>query len=125
MAFTVMPKTTISELKSMVRTRSSVSETVSIRLVFASKELYPDNKTLDDFGIEKASNIFLLLRLLGGATLQLKVLIKDNEERKVSVDPAITVLELKRVIYNIYPYIEVEYMELNCAGVRLVDSRKL
>lgn len=109
----------------MVRTRTGIADDTYIRLVFASKELAEDDKTLGDYGIQQASTIFLLLRLLGGATLDLKILIKDSEERKVSVDPNMTIRELKGVIFAINSELSVDNMELTCAGVKLINSKKI
>ncbi len=109
----------------MVRTRTSIGDDTYIRLVFASKELAEDDKTIGDYGIQQGSTIYLLLRLLGGATLDLKILIKESEERKVSVNPNMTILELKGVIFAINSDLSVGNMELTCAGVKLINSKKI
>ena len=116
----------VKELKSLVRTKTSIPEDTYIRLVFASKELAEDDRTLESYGIQQASTIFMLLRLLGGDTLDLKILIKDKEEHKVSVNPNLTIFQLKEVIFaTINSELSAVHMELSCAGVNLIDSKKI
>jgi hypothetical protein len=59
------PNDTIRMLKEMVREKESVSLD-NQRLLFGSHQLHDDQKTLADYGIQKNSTVWLVLRLPGG-----------------------------------------------------------
>ena len=118
----------IKDLKKVVCNKTNI-KSEDIRIIFAVKELHPglDEKTLGEVGISEGSNLTIVLRLRGGANIEIwvKLACGGNEEIKLDVNSNITVKILKHKIYESRPILPESKMSLEHASVMLKDEKPL
>lgn len=71
-----------------------------MRLIFGTKELTSkfDEITLLELNVQNESNLYVALRLRGGARIEIHVKLFNSEEIKLEIDADMKVSDLKKEI---------------------------
>lgn len=124
------PITTIGEILLKIEYRTGIKPENQV-LVYGSKPIVTDRKvdgalqrTIADYNIQKDGTLMLAGRLLGGANLELKIRLTNDEEIKLDINNLCTVRKLKEEIYKIKKCLDVSSMTLECASVPLDSDEK-
>ena len=116
----VKPNTTIIQIKQMIEDNNMFPISKQ-RLTFSGKQL-EDNKKVSDYGIEHASNIQLLFKLVGGGNKQIFIKTLAGKTITMDITDDDTIASIKNKIHE-KEGIPVDQQRLVFNGKQLEDNQ--